>query len=276
MVSLITDGKVNRDLVVFVRQFGFDISKNIGVEDMNRFMQQHWRFLDHPPADSGFNQQPDLVQIGSLQALGCIERAVPPSFLRHCDGALVLGGKLYDKFVPRLKAAIEAYERHGCSFGYLYLLGSKRRLDPELEDISRLDRSGLSLKSDWRRPIHGYENEADMMYAVTERTNVPGQWWVDLVETPDELDGSGGVRPANTEETLLVWQKRTDFVEGDFLIVSNQPALGYQVLTATRVLPKDINIFGIGPAADVKQPLGRFLACLARQYYEEFLALMAK
>jgi hypothetical protein len=266
-------GHVHLALIELAQVIGLTIVSNINPRAMNDLLQREWKELDRA-REGTLSQPPNELQIDLLRELGYINRVVPPVWIHHADGVLVLGGKLLDKVIPRLRATLNAYD-HGWSFTKIHLLGCERELDPVLENIEQLNGpyDGLAMRPQWKSEVMVPfpKTEADMMNWVVSQLKFPNVWRYHTVRAPNVRNSDGTIRHANTEETVTLWKQQTGITGGRFFVVSNQPSIGYQYNTVKRVLGQNFELYELGEAALPSKPLGVFLACLARDFYEQYL-----
>lgn len=245
-------GRVHPTLIRLARKTGLEISDIISPEAMNEVLQAHWIQRGKFRYEIQGNP-PDHEDLSLLTEIGCIDEVKAPTGAYSLyDGALLLGG-LLERVRTRLHFLIEEYRR-GVHFKTVYLLGSRRPLNPQKE--------GECLKS-------RITSEIEMMSFVVGQTKMPEAWEIVVVDTPDVPLQSAGSRSANTGDTFVEWQRLTNFVGGRFLVISNNPFVAYQETNARRILPRQMELFGIGPVANTALPLSTFLDNLAKQMYEE-------
>jgi hypothetical protein len=272
MPRLISDeGRINPFLIRFVRKSGLTISDDISPEGMNELLQAHW--IQRGKFRYEIQGKPPTPEdLALLQEIGCIDEVKAPSDIHVFDGALLTGAILGR---VRTRLAFLAHEYWtGAQFNTVYLLGSERPLNPEKEGANDLQfpREGLHRREVWKPggpalPI----TEIEMMQYVVEQSDIPKDWNIVVIKTPNVPLQGAGSRPANTGDTFSQWQKQTGLTTGTFLVVSNNPFVDYQETNARRVLPQGMQLFGIGPAANTGLPLGTFCDNLAKQLYEEIL-----
>ena len=273
MSTLIDEmGRVNPTLIRLAQKSGLEVSETISPDGMNSILQAHWIHRGTFRYEIQ-GERPTEEYIDILRELDCIDEFLAPiRTYSTFDGSLLLGTTL-PRFRTRLATLKKEYDR-GAHFKQVYLLGSERPLNPQKEsfDDLRFPKEGLPIKKTWDvATVPLPTNEIDMMHYVVDQSDIPTEWEVIVIKTSNVALQGAGFRYANTGDTFVQWQKDTRFVDGRFLIVSNQPFVRYQETNARRILPQEMLLFGIGHMANVELPLGTFLDNLAKQLYEESL-----
>jgi hypothetical protein len=218
------------------------------------------------------NRIPTYQEFKLLEELGCIDAMHAPQ--GQYAGAVLLGTR-WSRFKPRLIGILDEYHR-GARFKDLYLLGSRRPIDPERESLeAQNDLQGLDID-----PFIGGTlgklpaTEIDMMAQLAFRVRLPDDVTLRIVETDDVLDPTrpSGLRHANTEDTFREWLDHYSPRKGTYLVGTNQPFTRYQTATGQRLARKNVRLIGTGPRAHMLT-LAEFLDTLAKQAYEEEAAL---
>lgn len=272
MSALIDElGQTHPAIVKLVTGAGIHVADVRDLHWMNDILQTHW--MQTGPCHYRVAQMPmDEYVMGLLRELGCVDEVLTPTGAYNIfDGALLLGGNLVDKVRPRLKFLYDETLR-GVYFNTLYLLGSERRLDEttETEKALQFPVDGGFVRKFWypeHEPLP--TTEIEMMRYVVRQSVIPDTWKIVEVRTSDFPILGPGSRHADTGDTLKQWLEQEKFGAGRFLVVSNNPHVGYQTATARRILPSNMFLYGIGPAARADLPLGVYLDSLAKQFWEE-------
>jgi hypothetical protein len=243
---------VNPALVKLMRLVGINVPEDPNLDQLHTLLQancfQKGRLRYQIEGRAAVAEEIDL-----LDDLGCIQEVTPRAMDRQFDGVLLLGA-LMPRVVSRLEYFLEQC-RGRIHFSRLYLLGSDRKLDPAKE---------LSLLP----ADTALATEIDMMLWAATGAQIPSHCQqIVPIRTPDVVE-NGKSRPANTGDTFRQWLAQTGFVSGRFLIVSNQPFVGFQELIAWNCLPDEMDLVTIGPAANTLLPLAVFMDNLAKTVYE--------
>jgi hypothetical protein len=272
MALIESNGRVHRRLIHLIDQ---TVSQSAAAEAMagpvhcNTILQREW--LSNQQYRSQIKGVPPTEeQVAILRDLDCILPRFAP--LGDYDGAFLLGCML-KRARTRLDWLISQYQA-GVNFKQLFVLGSRRKLDPvkeSREELSKILSPRGSHLSDFSTPL----NEIEMMQFVVSQTNIPDDWAIAYINTPDLDDPKkpGEKKTATTGDTFEEWSRKFPYQRfGKYLVVSNQPFVNYQVLNARGTFKKlgvGIEVTGTGHSADTSLPLLTFLDNLAKEFYEE-------
>jgi hypothetical protein len=170
--------------------------------------------------------------VAILRDLDCILPRFAP--LGDYDGAFLLGCML-KRARTRLDWLISQYQA-GVNFKQLFVLGSRRKLDPvkeSREELSKILSPRGSHLSDFSTPL----NEIEMMQFVVSQTNIPDDWAIAYINTPDLDDPKkpGEKKTATTGDTFEEWSRKFPYQRfGKYLVVSNQPFVKLPGLECSR------------------------------------------
>ena len=268
MIKLINaSGGIHPALIRLAYLNGLTLSNDVSPRLANQILNSRW-IQKHEFRYQIQGRLPSDNEFGLLREIGCVNEIRATLDIEY-DGVLLLGAILH-RVRSRLAYLTDEY-RHGLHFRRIFLLGSNRRLDKRKESPEfLLTPSELPFKSSWKIPNQLPLTEIDMMRLVAEQSDLPQEWEIVPISCPD-VHTKTGIRHANTGDTILWWQKYTTSSRGHFLVASNQPFVQYQKENARRLLPKEIILSGVGPAANPNLPIEVFLDNLTKQLYEEIM-----
>lgn len=147
----------------------------------------------------------------------------------------------------------------------MYFLGSTRKLgQQEIDLLLKPDNPDLPFSPDWEPILDTAVTEAQMMSMVAHQTVIRD---VMVLSTP-EVEG----RNANTGDTVRYWKEVIRCEEPDVLVVSSQPYVSYQGLTAQNVLGHPYRVTAIGYAAPPTITVSGYLDNVAKLIYELAIA----
>jgi hypothetical protein len=215
---------------------------------------ERWQLEDHP----ALNRE-QIVEL--LRQLGSVDAVQPTK--SHYRYGIVHGGGV-DSVRSRIDFLVSLWNE-GVRFDYIVFLTASRPLDPRIEGVAQLRLEGSDL------PIP--TTEAEMMRLVFSQTDVPEGMKalpLQVIDVPMLPNGQGGIRRANTQDTILAWLA-TDPAPGSAVVVSNQPFIGYQDAVWRTLVPESLEADTVGPAAGSNVLVAVYLDNLARWIYQNAL-----
>ena len=278
---LIKNGRVVPELLRLAQLQGLEIPEEMEPQYVSNILQGAWKAPAGVVRADIQGPLPDAREIEALGPLGA--SAIPINLSKKYHGTLLLGATLKAvtrrmKFMLDEELDPQKRFRQGSVPQPVYLLGSRRRLDPKQEMTEHvpaiLHETGARFNDQYEKDArlgNWPETEIEMMDRVSCWMNT--QYWIHhLISAPDvqKSDGSGN-RSANTAETVKDWL-RVAF-HGHFLVVSSQPFCENQKMAVERAVKevgkKEGYTFDVcGPEAP-PLPLSRWLDNLAKQLWEE-------
>jgi len=254
-------------LLQLARHNGLDSAVETN-QQLSDWMQQNWlRTTQHQYQISG--GPPDETSLELLRQLGFVdERAAPPgTYIAAC-----LLGATRPAVIKRLYYLKDLHQR-GVMTALVYLLGGARPLNEKLESREQLLKPSplLPFKEGWTPPRQMPKTEAPMMQLTFDQSELPPIWQGNLINTSMQRNADGSDRRPNTTDTTQLFIKRAKPEPGKYLCVSSQPYVFRQARLFQSVLSEagqtNIELYGIGPAANPELALAKYLDEVARYVY---------
>lgn len=179
------------------------------------------------------------------------------------DHILVLGGSMRPQ--DRKNALVARLWEHGVRYANIVHLGGDRKLNATTESWAALrtqSPGGLPVRNGLGGPTGKYETEADMMYHLWQRSDLPAG----LPQTPTVIRASATTgHRANTMDTYRLWL-RGNPTPGRVLIMSISPHAPFQYWDAVTALePLGLHVHIAAPSASLgPQDPSYYLGGLAR------------
>lgn len=182
-----------------------------------------------------------------LRKMGCIDEVSPTK--QEYDYAIILGCTV-NALRPKILQLIEAWER-GVKFKKIIFLSSTFVLDPNREVPRFLNLSSLKgrAKKDWKEPEVFPETEYEYTKALVDQVQFPEGLDPSAfiyINTPMQPKAGGGLRIANTQDTIKEWLNTEHPEPGTCLVFSIQPHVGYQDSISRIALPDSFDVETIG------------------------------
>lgn len=216
----------------------------------------------HDCEDSSFFRQHRTELIEALRDAGMIDEIKPAR--KHYDHVLLLGA-IEGETAGRFEKMKQLWEQ-GIRFDKIHMLGSERRLHPELEPSSNTTGpEGTPVSTEMRMmESHYYDTKSQWPSGLEN---------VRIFEV-NTYNKAGGERP-NTQDTVISW-KNTHPEAGEVLVISSQPFSRYQDAAVKSVLPSAFHVETVGDAAPQDIKISVALDTLARQIDVGFPQLLEK
>jgi len=205
-----------------------------------------------------------------LDNLGCVQ-AVEPMAQRY-DYALVFGASIH-ALRSRLAYFFELYER-GIRCNTVVILTGARPRDLTVENDDTLcdvTQQVLPVCSDWQRPARMPTTEAEIVQFLLNQAVKPQDFdmsCVVVVDTPMQPVPGGGIRRPTTADTVRCWLAKNPKA-GSCLLISSQPYVGYQDITARLDIPNTFELETVGRTISPKMKMSVALDNVARWIFQE-------
>ena len=213
-----------------------------------------------------------------LNDLGLVGEVKPQQ--RSYDYALLNGGTV-DTMRERLAYLCKLWNE-GVQFKHLVLLSGERPLFTDIETDEVLEgkhQQLLSMRADWKfDTAKKPKTEMEALQMIYEQTQLPADFRkvpVITVSCPMKKDAQGVLRRPTTKDTYQQWMAMNP-QPGSCLLISTQPFVGYQDVTARCVIPDTFKLETVGPDEHEKNgKISVMLDSLARWLYQESELLKA-
>ncbi len=222
--------------------------------------KEGWQMTENPAYDSE-------VLTPLLTKLGFFESVLPEK--KFYEGVIFPGGNVWS-VRQRLAYLVKLWQQ-GCRFKNITVMTGEHPLDQgrySAEDLFNYQHPDLPLKKEWQAWSSFPTNEAEMICMVFEQVQLPKELCdIPLVTIVSTMDPITGKRPTtyNNVMDFLAHQP----VPGTYLVISNQPYLGYQDSVFLSYLPANITIETVGDQSLCTHTMTQYIDRLARWIYQE-------
>ncbi len=170
----------------------------------------------------------------------------------HYDG-IIVPGSLANNMKHRLECACTLVKKHNLRTHTIIMLVGQRDLDAQQEH-------------DYIE--QGLHTETDVARFLVTSLDLPSHITISIIDTPKQITAHGAVRRPTTADTVQQFLKNNP-QQGTYLIVSNNPYIGYQHTVFRTLLPSTFILEGVGKGIKNNESISVILDALARWLYQE-------